>query len=140
MKFQILTLAFALLAFLPQSFAMDGEHKEMMAKPAVKAVAFHSDNCGSCKILGPRMQEAMNAINQDKVDLVKLDFTDEDTTQKTMSMAAGKGLSGIIEENGTKTGWVALVNAEGKVVDKIKVDHDTPEIAAKLAKAIATAS
>lgn len=141
MKLTLLTLAFAVLAFLPQSFAMeDSMHKDTMAKPVIKAVAFHSDSCGSCKILGPRMKEAMNAINTNKVDVVKFDFTNEESKAKTSALAESKGLTNILQDNGQKTGWVALVNKQGTIVDKIKVDDDTEAIAAKLAKAIASAS
>lgn len=137
MKLSLLTLAFAVLAFLPQSFAMDKDH---MATPTVKAVAFHSDNCRSCKILGPKMKEAMNAINQDKIEVIKLDFTDESTKLKSQELAATKGVSSIMETLGPKTGFVVILDSKGNEVDKLKVDDDTPEIAAKLAKAIASAS
>lgn len=139
MKLSLLTLAFAVLTFLPQSFAMDGK-TDTMTKTAVTAVAFHSDNCGSCKVLGPKMKEAMNAINQDKVDVVKFDFTNKNTIEATKILAANKNLNDILQQYGAKTGFVVLLNAEGKEVDKLKVGHDTPEIAAKLAKVIASAS
>lgn len=134
----LLTLAFVALAGIPQAAkAMEGDH---MASPAVKAVAFHSDNCGSCKILGPKMKEAMGAINKDKIDVVKFDFTDSNTIAETKKLAASKGVSNLLEQYGAKTGFVVLLDANGKEINKLKVDDSTADIAAKLARAIASAS
>lgn len=142
MKLSLLTLALAILSFLPQSFAMEESMKsEMMhEKSPLKAVMFFSENCGSCKILDPRMKEAMAVINEDKLDVVKFDFTNEETKQATQTLAASKGLDAILSEHGPKTGFIALVNSNGEVVDKLTKTDETPEIAAKLAKAIATNS
>ena len=141
MKLSLLTLAFALLAFIPQSYAMKDKMAGMAHEKAnIKAVMFFSENCGSCKILDPRLKEAMNAINQNKVDVVKFDFTNEATKMETQKLADKKGLGKILSEYGPKTGFVALIDKNGNVIDKLKVDHDTAEIAAKLAKAIASTS
>lgn len=143
MKFTILALAFAVLAGIPSlASAMEKEmHADaMMAKPAVTAVVFYSDTCGSCKILEPRMASALEALNKDKIDVVKFDFSSEASTTATNSLAAEKNVTGLLNEYGKKTGFVVLLDSEGNEFDKLKVDNDTGEIAAKLAKAIATAS
>ena len=139
MKLTIFILAFAILAIIPQAFAMDDTTK-IMAEPTLKAIAFHSDSCGSCKILGPKMKDAMGAINQDRIDVVKFDFTNKETIAKTKELANSKGVNNILQQFGAKTGFVVIVNKDGNVVDKLKVNDSTAEIAAKLAKAIASAS
>ena len=143
MKTSILTLAFAFMAFIPTVFAMDGmAHKNAMTKatPVITAVAFHSDNCGSCKILGPRMKEAMQAINMGKVKVVKFDFTSKETIATTKTVAKAQGVDHVLQQYGAKTGFVVLLNGEGKEVGKLKVDDNTADIAAKLVKAIVEAS
>lgn len=139
----LLTLAFALIAFIPQTFAMDGAmHKDeaMHDSAAVKAVVFYSDNCGSCKILEPRMIEAMKAINADKVDVVKFDFSTKETISATKAMATEKGVDAVLQKYGAKTGFVVLLDKEGNEVNKLKVDDDAADIAAKVVKAIVEAS
>lgn len=148
MKTLIMTLAvitmgaFATLA--PSANAMDkhmDDKKAMMAEKApVTAVMFFSENCGSCKIIDPRLEEASAAFNNEKLAIVKLDFTNDATKAATKELAAAKNLTATLEEYGPKTGFALLVNAQGEVVDQIKVDHDTSDIAAKIAKAIVQAS
>ena len=106
----------------------------------IKAVAFHSDNCGSCKILGPRMQQAMSIINSKRVQVVKFDFTNKQSTAETQELAAEKNVSHVLEKHGAKSGFVIILNDQGEEVDIVKVDHDTGDIASKLAVAIADAS
>ena len=147
MKFSLFTAVFALLTALPlMAHAMDNapvpqtEMKEVQTAAPISAVAFHSDSCGSCKILGPRMKEAMEIINKDKVNLVKFDFTNKETIEKTKALAIEKKVGNILQKYGAKTGFVVLVDGSGNVVDELKVDDDTPALAAKIATAIANAS
>ena len=139
MKLSILTLAFVILATLPQAFAM--EHTTKTAhNPAVTAVMFFSTHCGSCKILDPRMKEALATVEEGKIDVVTFDFTNKDKIAATKTLAAEKGLDSVLQKFGARTGFVALVDKEGNVTDKINVSDDTAEIIAKLNKAIASAS
>ena len=133
----LLTMAFALLAFIPQTFAMDGAmHKDAMEAPKAKAVMFYSDSCGSCKILDPKMTEAMSAINTDMIDVVKFDFSSKDTIEATKALATEKGVDSVLQSYGAKTGFVVLLDSEGNEVGTLKKDHSAAEIAAKVAEAI----
>lgn len=139
MKFTLFTMAFALFAMLPFSAQAD-ETTTSEVMPVIKAVAFHSDNCGSCKILGPRIMKAKEAINPDKLSVVKFDFTNSETIEATKTLATQKGVNHVLQKYGAKTGFVILVNNAGEEVDTLKVDDNTADIAAKLATAIANAS
>jgi len=141
----LLTLAFAVLAFMPKAQAMDEMHsktmmdnKPVMAAEAqnVRAVVFYSENCGSCKILDPKMKAAMAAVNTDKIDVVKLDFTSKETIEATKVLAVDKELGGLLQKFGAKTGFVTLVDANGQIIDKIGKNDTEAEIAAKVTKAI----
>lgn len=139
MKLSFLALALVILAGIPH-IAKATDTKSTATKSTITAVSFHSDTCGSCKILDPKIKDAMNAINKDKIDMVKLDFTNKDTIEQSKALANEKGLNDILQQYGSRTGFIVLVNAEGKEVDKLKVDDSTADIAAKVAKAIASAS
>jgi len=139
----LLTLAFALLAFLPQAHAMEKEAmmKDAMHKaPAVKAVVFFSENCGACKVLDPKMKAAMQAVNMDKIDVVMLDFTSKESIEIVRKTAAEKGLDPILQKFGAKTGFVTLVDGNGAIVDKIGKDDTEAQIASKLVTAVLNAS
>lgn len=145
----LLTLAFAILAFMPKAQAMDEMHSKTMAdkKPAmeaeaknVRAVVFFSENCASCKVLEPKMVEAMKAVNPDKIDVVKLDFTSKETIEATKVLATDEELGGLLQKFGAKTGFVTLVAADGQIIDTIGKDDTEAQIAAKLVTAIVNAS
>jgi thiol-disulfide isomerase/thioredoxin len=139
----LFTLAVAIMAFVPTVFAMDKSMHEdkMMDKTApVKAIVFYSVNCGSCKILEPRMEEAMKAINTDKVEVVNFDFSSKETIAATKTLAAKKGVDAVLQEYGAKTGFVVILDKNGNEVNKLKVDDTSADIAAKVVKAIVEAS
>ena len=113
------------------------EKADAMEDPAIKAVVFYSDSCGSCKILEPRVKEAMGAINQDRVEVIKLDFSNKDTIEATKTLATTAGVNDILQEYGAKSGFVVLVNKDGEVIEKLTKKDETSDIAGKLAMSIA---
>lgn len=133
----LLTLAFALLVFVPQTFAMDhGKDKMKMEGHKAKAVVFYSDSCGACKILDPKMKEAMQAINTNMIDVVMFDFSSKDTIEATKTLAKEKGVESTLQAYGAKTGFVVLLNHKGEEVGKLTIEDTTAEIAGKVASAI----
>ena len=126
----IIYLIALLIAVTPfTSHAEDKMAKEVL-KPA--AVMFFSANCGSCKILDPRMKEALSDINNNALDLVVFDFTNRDTISQTKILAEEKALTSVLNEYGARTGFVALVDEKGRIIDEINVGHDVDAIKAKL--------
>ncbi len=138
----LLTLAVAMMVFVPTVFAMEHghSHDKMEEAAPVTAVVFYAANCGSCKILEPRMMEAMKAVNMDKINVVKFDFSSKETIAATRTLATEQGVEGVLQQYGAKTGFVVLLDKDGKEVNKLKVDDDASDIAAKVVKAIVDAS
>ena len=112
----------------------------MMEIVPVRAVAFHSDNCGSCKILGPRLMEVSRVIDTDKFEIIKFDMTNKKSISETKQLAMEKNVDNILEKYGKKTGFIVLVNDQGEQVDILKVDHDVDEMTAKVKLAIENAA
>jgi thiol-disulfide isomerase/thioredoxin len=126
---------FALIAFaMPlQAGAMDG------VKPAVYAVAFHADWCGSCKVLAPHVEKARAKADLDNMDVlfVKLDLTDSTTRHQSGLLASALGMGDYYAANDGKTGFMLLVDpATGKEVGKINKDMDASQITALIEKTI----
>lgn len=147
MKFSLFAAIFALLAATPlmaqtmeDGTAHQPQTEEVQMAAPIRAVAFHSDTCGSCKILGPRMMKAVEIINKDKLDIIKFDFTNKETIEKTKILASDNNVDTILQKYGAKTGFVILINSKGNIVDTLKVDDDTASIASKIVTAIANAS
>ena len=116
------------------------DDQEMMKMVPIRAVAFHSDNCGSCKILGPRLMEVSKAIDTDKFEIIKFDMTNKKSFAETKQLAMEKNVDNILEKYGKKTGFIVLVNDQGEQVDILKVDHDVDEMTAKIKLAIENAA
>lgn len=112
----------------------------MMEIVPVRAVAFHSDNCGSCKILGPRLMEVSRVIDTDKFEIIKFDMTNKKSISETKQLAMEKNVENILAKYGKKTGFIVLVNDQGEQVDILKVDHDVDEMTAKVKLAIENAA
>ena len=134
MKSLLAIMALALMAVMPAAFADDHAMMDKMEKEAAKvnAVVFYSDTCGSCKILEPKMIEAMGVINMDRVNVVKLDFSNSDTIEKSKMMAAENGVNSTLQSYGAKTGFVVLVDDAGNEIDKLTKADSAEDIAAKV--------
>ena len=136
MKKLLSIMALALFAITPQAIADTHEGKAMMEKkmeaPATTAVAFHADWCGGCKILGSKMEEVMNNLDDEtkaKFKMVKFDFTDDTTKASSKKTAMDKGLSSLYPEDKPATGVLKLVdNASGAVLAKIHYKMSVEEI------------
>ena len=144
MKYILPALALILFTFTPSASAEDMA-KEAMAKPATTVVAFHADWCGSCKILGPKVEAAMNALDAEtkaKFAKVKFDFTDDATKAATKEKAEKHNLASMLPagEGKPPTGFVKIIDTEtGAVLAKITKTMSEEEIAGTL-KAVTSRS
>lgn len=135
MKTFIMTLAFALIAVLP----VQSQAETAMAKPALYAVAFHADWCGSCKVLEPQVIKARGKSDLDNQNVlfVTLDLTDKTTRHQSGLMADALGIGDFYKENNGKTGFVLLVNsATGEMLGKLSKEMDSNQISSMIQEKI----
>ena len=144
MKSFLTILALALIALMPAAFAdnhamkdkmkdkmADATMTEVMAKKS-NVVVFYSDTCGSCKIMEPKMMEAMGVVNMDKINVVKFDFSNKETIEATKLMATKNNVDAKLQEYGAKTGFALVLDNDGNELAKITKADSSAEIAAKL--------
>ena len=114
-----LPLLLALLgAFLTSSVATAEEALETR-KPERIAVLFYADWCGSCKTLDPRIEEARSEFGDDTETLfVTFDLTDDATRAQTAMLAEALGIGPIYTEHGKKTGFLLVIDADDKKVQR----------------------
>ncbi|MEM6812150.1 MAG: thioredoxin family protein [Pseudomonadota bacterium] len=140
MKTLLAILALALISLMPAAFA--DEHSKMGDKIMEKAhngahvVVFYSDTCGSCKIMDPVMKEAMGALNAEKYQVVKFDFSTAETIEATKTLAAEKNVDAVLQKYGAKTGFAIVLNSNGEEVGKLTKADNSAEMAAKISGAI----
>ncbi|MEM1115655.1 MAG: thioredoxin domain-containing protein [Bacteroidota bacterium] len=126
-------LALALFAAFPAS----GSDAPPADDAEVYAVVFYADWCGNCRILDPKVMEVWPSFADEPIQMVKLDFTDAETTEAAEALAAEHGLSDVLAADAGKTGFIVLVDAEsGEEVDRIGARDSVSEIRAKLTAAL----
>ena len=110
--------------------------------PAIYAVVFAAEWCGKCKILEPKLMPVMQSMMEDEnVQFVMLDFTNQETTSASEATAGSLDLAEIYDANKGKTGFVLLIDADsGEVLDTILSNDDTAGIRSKISSAVSSAS
>src|SRR3989338_7168874 len=89
---------------------------EVASKPAVIGVLFYADQCGSCKILDPKIQAVKKEFTDKPILFTRVDLTDDYTKSQSQMLASMLGISEIYNENAPKTGYMLLINAKDKKV------------------------
>ncbi len=136
MKFFLAALI-ALFAFTGVSTLHPAQAEEMHK---TQIVVFYSDKCGTCKILDPKMKEAMGLLNDSKIEVVKFDFSTEETKAASVALAEEKGLSALYNSFAPKTGLVQILDKDGQIAGELKRDDTVADIASKIVSVVAANS
>ena len=128
MKYLILTGL--LIAGLITGAVYNLSYAENASKPRV--VMFSAEWCGSCKILKPKLDQAL--ANHPDLQVVVFDMTDEAAKAKSVEQAAAQGLSDIYNAYAPKTGVAVLVNGQGADTGHLTKANSYDEIDAALTK------
>lgn len=101
--FALLLTAFAFTASAQDSMMKSNSNGK--AKPTVALI--RADWCSACKQVEPIIQDLMQSYG-DKLNLVVLDVTNEETTTKAMATAKSLGLSSFFEANKKSTSTIGV--------------------------------
>lgn len=108
--------------------------------PRVIAASFTSAWCSSCRILEPRLAEAMPAFKDAAIEFVEFDFTFGETDE-IAARAAAHGLTRLYDANKGATGFTVLVDARsGEIIDTLTMNFTVADIRGALKRALAIAS
>ena len=129
MKMPALVLSLVFSFFLPLFAQADS------AAPELLVVKLHADWCGSCLVLGPRIDTAREEAGLDESSalFVTLDLTDEATKHQAALLAHSLGLEAFFTSNRGKTGFAILVDAaSGEIKGRLTKDMSAEGIAAAI--------
>ncbi len=109
--FKFLIVSLICMLILPTAFA---QRPQPEAK--VIAVYFYANWCGNCKVLSPKLEEAKKTgnLNDKDVLFVTLDLSDKSSIHQTLLLAKSLGIGEYLREQGSATGYVALLDSKSK--------------------------
>ncbi len=144
MKKRGIYVAVAFAAALAAAVAIKGPTpvvaQAAQGAPQLIAASFTSAWCSACRILEPRLAEAMPAFKGEAIEFVEFDFTFGET-DALAALAASHGLTRLYEANKGATGFTVLVDAtSGEIVDTLTMTFTAPDIERAVARALAIAS
>ena len=105
-------LAFAALAL----FALPVQAARPLPKAELYAVYFYADWCVNCKALSPTLGEVRSDTSLQKAPLlfVTLDLSDKPRIHQSLLLANALGIGSFVQQQGSATGYVAVVDAATK--------------------------
>ena len=90
------------------------------------AILIAADWCYNCKIIKPKLHEAYQGF-EGKIDFVTLDVTDDARLAQAQKQAAKLGQPSLLLGQ-FATGWVDLVDRNGKKVGELRQDMSVEEM------------
>lgn len=99
--------------------------------PKLVVVKNHADWCGSCKALAPHFTDLQNKFDGKEVLFVRLDFTNQTSSDQSDLLAGKLGLDESITA-GRKTGFISVVDENGGVLAKFTKSHSLSDMSNKL--------
>lgn len=130
---------FILLILTAAVFTIQAGDKGKMADatPALIAVKFHADWCGSCKAMGSVFEELQAKFDTKPVLYVTLDHTRDFNRQQSKFMAQSMGLDDVWAKHGGKTGFILLIDGKSReVITTLKSTQNLKEMGAELTAAV----
>ena len=94
------------------------------------AVWFYADWCMNCKMIAPKLAQVQPEFEQ-RIDFVKLDVTNEERKRATRAQAEKLGILPLYMGN-TGTGWLALIDTQGRQVGELRHFMSVDEMRAAL--------
>jgi len=106
-------------------------------RPAVIAIKFHADWCGSCKAMGSVFTDLADKYDTQPVLFVTLDQTTDSDRRQSEYLASALACEDIWREHGGKTGFVLLVDAANRqVLSTLTKDDDIKAMGSALVEAV----
>lgn len=117
------TIIFGFAVLLNANFAW-GAGPEKSAEPM--AVFIAADWCANCKILAPKLHDALKSFEH-KINFVNIDVTDDKRFFQSKQVVFKLGVPELLKGS-VIVGWVALFDRHGNQVGKILQDMSVEEI------------
>ena len=126
----ILTLFFMLPLTATDSLALSSKNSDEISVIAVKMDA---EWCGKCKVMNPKLEAIMPSFKDESILFLKLNMTDEFTTQQAGFLAERLQLTDLFNEHKGRTGYMVLVDAKtGKTLKTLSSKLSEDELVAEI--------
>ncbi|MES2488936.1 MAG: thioredoxin family protein [Pseudomonadota bacterium] len=119
----LLTIVFSFAVFFNSNLAWSAGPQKS-AEPM--AVFIAADWCGNCKVLEPKLHDALKGFEH-KINFVNIDVTDDKRFFQSKQVVFKLGVPKLLKGSVT-VGWVALFDRNGNQVGKIMQDMSVDEM------------
>jgi peptide-methionine (R)-S-oxide reductase len=99
---------------------------EKATQPTAKIIAlyFYADWCSNCKTLSPKLAELRKKMDVEDIAFITLNLTDKASIHQSLLLAQALGVGDYVRQQGSKTGYVALLDASNKK-EKTRITSET---------------
>ena len=121
----VMALAVPVMAEMAKNEA--GAMPPLEAKSPATLAIFYADWCSKCKILDPKMKDAMASLSKDdksKLKVVMFDLSDEAKKAESAALAGRHGLTDLFQYYAPKTGFAVLYREEVDLAAQEKLMSD----------------
>lgn len=125
----------AALLFVGVAAATSARGEESSEQPYI--VKVHAEWCGTCTLLEPTWQRIEDEYG-DKAQLVVFDVTDRERVAESKALAEVLGLTPVFNRYKSRTGTIAVLNANKNTVAVMKGEMDFATYQEAIAKASAS--
>lgn len=131
------TMHTRLIPLLALSIALAAAAHAQSAKPKVLGVLFYADWCASCKKLDPKIEAIKTDFADKPILFTRVDFTNDYTKLQSDLLAAALNLGPSYAEQGRKTGFMLLLDAEtGQPLGRLTSGQNEAELKQSIAAAL----
>ena len=116
---------------------LSGYAQESTAEPKILGLMFHSDFCGSCKILDPKLQAVKPLFAEENVLFVTFDHTSKETSRQAALLAERLDVGEVYRAQKKASGFLLVLDADsGEVLGKITREHSEADMKMQLSDAL----
>lgn len=102
-----------------------------LPKPHTIALYFYADWCPNCQKITPKYEKVREQalLDRENILFVTMDLTDKPRIHQSILLAQALGLGDFLKQQGSATGYIAILNAQTKVeVSRIDSTHSIESI------------
>lgn len=129
----LLAMGVALMSVTSVSNAATVANTQYTPSPEVYVVMFRADWCGPCKIIEPKISQALQSLNDPKIEYVTIDISNPMVSEVSAHAAFDRNIVAQYNRWLGVTGFAAIVDGDTKeTLGCVNMMYDVPAMTAHI--------